>query len=166
MSKKIKNWDRIFHMLYSLGASVVILGVVGKLSRFSWGDYLLYFGLTMEAVIFFISAFQYSNSKKENLSLDHFNEIEGIDNYNSLLNKEVYEALKKSLEGTKIFNEQIKDLSKKIASLNQAYQSMLLAMSQTNFLHSNYDASPKNQRKNDCPDLPSSHRSCSDKHRK
>ncbi len=58
-SKKIKT---IFHMAYSIGASVVILGALGKILHMPifWipGDTLLMIGLGTEAFIFFFSAFE------------------------------------------------------------------------------------------------------------
>lgn len=57
MASRVSKWDKIFNVVYSIGASIVILGVVGKLSHASWGDYALYLGLIVEAIIFFFSAF-------------------------------------------------------------------------------------------------------------
>ncbi len=58
-SKKIKT---IFHMAYSIGASVVILGALGKILHMPIfgipGDVLLMIGLGTEAIIFFMSAFE------------------------------------------------------------------------------------------------------------
>ena len=58
-SKKIKT---IFHMAYSIGASIVILGALGKILHMPIfgipGDYLLMIGLGVEAFIFFMSAFE------------------------------------------------------------------------------------------------------------
>jgi hypothetical protein len=58
--KKSNKMKKFFHMAYSIGASIVILGALGKILHTSIfgipGDVLLMIGLGTEAVIFFISA--------------------------------------------------------------------------------------------------------------
>ncbi len=60
--KKGKLVKKIFHMAYSIGASVVILGALGKILHMPIfgipGDILLMIGLGVEAFIFFMSAFE------------------------------------------------------------------------------------------------------------
>ena len=62
MAKSGKLKKRIFHMAYSIGASVVILGALGKIMHMSIlgipGGTLLTVGLVVEALIFFLSAFE------------------------------------------------------------------------------------------------------------
>ena len=60
--KKGKLMKKIFHMAYSIGASIVILGALGKILHMPIGpipgDTLLMIGLGVEAFIFFMSAFE------------------------------------------------------------------------------------------------------------
>lgn len=49
--------QRIFNILYSIGASVVILGALFKILHASGADIMLIIGMGTEAVIFFLSAF-------------------------------------------------------------------------------------------------------------
>ncbi len=62
MAKQSKGMKRLFHMAYSIGASIVILGALGKILHISIlgipGGVLLMIGLGTEAVIFFLSAFE------------------------------------------------------------------------------------------------------------
>lgn len=62
MAKSGKLKKRIFHMAYSLGASVVILGALGKIMHMPIlgipGGTLLTVGLVVEALIFALSAFE------------------------------------------------------------------------------------------------------------
>ena len=62
MASKGKTIKRIFHMAYSIGASVVILGALGKILHMPIfgipGGTLLMIGLGVEAFIFFLSAFE------------------------------------------------------------------------------------------------------------
>lgn len=60
--KKSKLMKKAFHMAYSIGASIVILGALGKILHMPIfgipGDKLLMIGLGVEAFIFFVSAFE------------------------------------------------------------------------------------------------------------
>lgn len=57
-----KKWKRISHILYSLGAAIVILGALFKLNHYSFGIFtgesMLLVGLLTEAFIFTISALE------------------------------------------------------------------------------------------------------------
>jgi len=62
MASKGKLVKRIFHMAYSIGGAVVILGALGKILHMEIlgipGNVLLMWGLGVEAAIFFMSAFE------------------------------------------------------------------------------------------------------------
>ncbi|HLW08852.1 MAG TPA: gliding motility protein GldL, partial [Fermentimonas sp.] len=45
-------------MAYGIGASVVILGALFKIMHWPFGNEMLILGLSVEAIIFFISAFE------------------------------------------------------------------------------------------------------------
>ena len=49
--------QRIFNILYSIGASIVILGALFKILHAKGADIMLIIGMGTEAVIFFLSAF-------------------------------------------------------------------------------------------------------------
>ncbi|PVX52106.1 protein involved in gliding motility GldL [Balneicella halophila] len=57
-----KKWKRLSHIIYSVGAAIVILGALFKLNHYSFGPFtgetMLLVGLGTEAIIFFISAFE------------------------------------------------------------------------------------------------------------
>lgn len=48
---------RFFHVAYSVGASVVVLGALFKINHYPLGNEIMLIGLGAEALIFFISAF-------------------------------------------------------------------------------------------------------------
>jgi len=57
-----KMWNapgtkRFIGILYSLGASVVIVGAMGKILHTSWGSFMLGVGMTVEAILFALGAF-------------------------------------------------------------------------------------------------------------
>jgi len=53
-SEPIRRWVGV---LYSLGASVVIIGAMGKILHTSWGSAMLGAGMTVEAILFAIGVF-------------------------------------------------------------------------------------------------------------
>lgn len=57
-----RKWKRISHILYSVGAAIVILGALFKLNHYSFGIFtgetMLLVGLATEAFIFFISSLE------------------------------------------------------------------------------------------------------------
>lgn len=62
MANKKNNGKRFFNMAYSLGAAVVIIGALFKIQHISigplTGGVMLMLGMGVEAVVFFLSAFE------------------------------------------------------------------------------------------------------------
>lgn len=52
-----KRGRLFFHVLYSVGASVVIIGALAKILHLPFGNALLFIGMVTEAAVFFLSAF-------------------------------------------------------------------------------------------------------------
>lgn len=53
-----KGYKNFMSKLYGIGASVVIVGALFKITHINGADIMLFFGLITEAVIFFFSAFE------------------------------------------------------------------------------------------------------------
>ena len=53
-----KRFKNFMAKLYGIGAAIVILGALFKILHLKGADQMLIIGLTTEAVIFFISAFE------------------------------------------------------------------------------------------------------------
>jgi gliding motility-associated protein GldL len=53
-----RMWRTIQNVTYSIGASVVLIGALGKLEHWKMASELLMIGMSVEALIFFISAFE------------------------------------------------------------------------------------------------------------
>jgi gliding motility-associated protein GldL len=51
-------WDKLIPFVYSFGAAFVIIGAMGKIMHYSWANVVLPVALSVEALIFFIYAFQ------------------------------------------------------------------------------------------------------------
>jgi len=52
-----RNTKKMFNYAYGIGASIVILGALFKIQHWQWGSEMLTIGMFVEAVVFFISAF-------------------------------------------------------------------------------------------------------------
>lgn len=52
-----KRGRQFFHVTYSVGAAIVILGALAKITHLPFGNVLLTIGMVVEAFVFFISAF-------------------------------------------------------------------------------------------------------------
>ena len=162
-----RTTKKIFHMAYSIGASIVIIGALFKILHMSLGPLtggtLLMIGLGMEAFIFFISAFEpieedldwskvypelaggEAKAKKAVAPIKEAEEVQG------LLSKKLDDMLKeakldaglmKSL-GDSITNfkgaaEQIQPAVNSIAATNKYSEQLALAASQMESLNSLY----------------------------
>ena len=49
---------RVLNFCYSWGASIVIIGALFKLLHLPYGNQILFVAMTVEALVFFISAFE------------------------------------------------------------------------------------------------------------
>ncbi len=74
-----KSRKKFFQMVYGIGASIVIIGALFKIAHWPYGTYILAIGMIVEAIVFFISAFEpiedefdwsllYNEIKKSSLS--------------------------------------------------------------------------------------------------
>lgn len=56
---KSKAWRNTLNVIYGVGAAIVILGALFKLEHFKGASLMLIIGMGVEAVVFFISAFDF-----------------------------------------------------------------------------------------------------------
>lgn len=52
-----KSTKKIFNMAYGIGAAIVIVGALFKIQHWPYGSLILTIGMVVEAIVFFISAF-------------------------------------------------------------------------------------------------------------
>ena len=100
--------------LYGIGASVVILGAMFKILHWPGADIMLTLGLTTEAVIFFISAFE-----KPHVDYDWslvYPELTALDDGN----KSPVRELDNMLEKAKVDEDLIQSLGDGLRKVNQA----------------------------------------------
>ncbi|NPA46766.1 MAG: gliding motility protein GldL [Chlorobi bacterium] len=78
-----KSRKKFFQMVYGIGASIVIIGALFKIAHWPNGTTILAVGMIVEAIVFFISAFEpiedefdwsllYDEIKKNSLSSNNF----------------------------------------------------------------------------------------------
>ena len=54
---------RVLNFCYSWGASIVIIGAMFKLLHLPYGNQILFIAMTVEALVFFISAFEHPSNE-------------------------------------------------------------------------------------------------------
>lgn len=89
--------QRIFNILYSIGASIVILGALFKILHTKGADIMLIIGMGTEAVIFFLSAF---DEKQMGSGESIAESLERIENGESLYEEEIEEAGQEATEAS------------------------------------------------------------------
>lgn len=89
--------QRIFNILYSIGASIVILGALFKILHTKGADIMLIIGMGTEAVIFFLSAF---DEKQMGSGESIAESLERIEKGESLYEEEIEEAGQEATEAS------------------------------------------------------------------
>ena len=54
---------RVLNFCYSWGASIVIIGAMFKLLHLPYGNQILFIAMTVEALVFFLSAFEHPSNE-------------------------------------------------------------------------------------------------------
>jgi gliding motility-associated protein GldL len=165
MAAQSRTQKKIFHMAYSIGASIVIVGALFKILHMSLGPLtggiLLMIGLGVEAFIFFLSAFEPiqedldwskvypelagGEAKVRKTAAKESEEVQG------LLSKKLDDMLKEarldvglmkslgdSIQNFKGAAEQIQPAVNSIAATNKYSEQLALAASQMEALNSLY----------------------------
>jgi len=137
MAKKQSKFMKVgFHVAYSVGASIVILGALGKILHMPIagipGDLLLMIGLGVEAFIFFMSAFDLPGDELD-WSLV-YPELSGAtprkrkDKTEAELEAKMSEKLDAMLKEAKLDSSLMKSLGESINKLHEAAKSMDVAV--------------------------------------
>lgn len=139
MSKSKNVFKKVLHLSYGLGGAIVILGAMCKILHIDLGPIsggtMLGIGLGMEAVIFAISAFDFSDfgedtpevtpiaSFLETETIEH----EGIEFDSSLMSALEDNGIDLELE-TQEVKENLMELSGNIKELSDTYQKMIRSL--------------------------------------
>ncbi len=136
MAQQSKKSKKFFHMVYSIGASIVILGAMFKILHIGFwiftGDSLLMAGLITEALVFFLSAFE---PVEEDLDWSKvYPELAGgsarkrKDKTDQDIETKLSEKLDKMLKEANLDSELMKSLGESITKLHKAAKSMDVAV--------------------------------------
>lgn len=120
--------QRVFNILYSIGASIVILGALFKFIHLPGADTMLIIGMGTEAVIFFLSAF---DDKQTGRGINDYEIKRFSDEAGERINDDTTSNLNnfpKSPEDIAELYREIERMNENMKKLNAAYERMLKAM--------------------------------------
>ena len=121
-SKKGKN---VMAKAYGIGAAVVILGALFKIQHYPGADIMLIVGMGVEAIIFFISAFEPIHEEWDwSLVYPELAGMEGEDKSSNNASGTVSQQLDQMLSQAKIGPELIEGLGSGLKSLSSNVSSM------------------------------------------
>lgn len=164
-----KKWKRISHILYTWGASVVILGALFKLTHFNLGpltgESMLWVGLLTEAFIFFISGLETPHKEydwslvypelvgmepgtpaRKQLNTDGFSQLNELF-ASANLDAGVMEKLGKGIHNLENTASKLNDISEASVATNNYVQSMNTATSAVKALAENHNLNLESYRK-------------------
>lgn len=125
MSKSVfesKGFKKIMAMSYGLGASIVIIGALFKIMHWPLADQFLIAGMTTEAIIFFISAFEPIHQELDWTLV--YPELAGMDTGPKKKADPVAQQLDKMLAEAKIGPELVESLGVGLKSLSSNVSNM------------------------------------------
>lgn len=139
MSKSKNVFKKVLHLSYGLGGAIVILGAMCKILHIDLGPIsggtMLGIGLGMEAIIFAISAFDFSDLGEETPEVTpvaSFLETETVEYEGIELDSSILSALENNevdLEAeTQEIKENLMELSGNIKELSETYQNMIRSL--------------------------------------
>lgn len=152
-----KRRKQLFNMAYGIGASIVIIGALAKIQHWEIGSLLLTIGMIVEAIVFFISAFEpveedidWSKLYPELDSKDS-NKLVTAEETQSMLSQKLDDMLREArldvnliqnltnnLQNFKGATETIQPMIDSIASSNKYSQQITMAASQMESLNMAY----------------------------
>ena len=119
-----KGWKKFMSKLYGWGAAVVIIGALFKIEHFPGASYMLIAGLSVEAFIFFMSAFEPIHEDPNwelvypELALGHSDDLDH-DNLPAGRGDRISDQFDKMLEEAKIDGELIDRLGEGMRTLGE-----------------------------------------------
>ncbi|MFM9944454.1 MAG: gliding motility protein GldL [Bacteroidia bacterium] len=125
MSKSVfesKGFKKLMAMSYGIGASIVIIGALFKIMHWPLADQFLIAGMTTEAIIFFISAFEPIHQELDWTLV--YPELAGMDTGPKKKADPVAQQLDKMLAEAKIGPELVESLGVGLKSLSSNVSNM------------------------------------------
>ncbi len=154
-----KNRKKIFNYAYGIGASIVILGALFKIQHWTGGSEMLTIGMVVEAIVFFISAFdsveedldwtliypELAGGDRREKESGQAKEVQGLLSQklddmlrDAKLDSGLMQSLSESIQNFKGAAENIAPAVNSIAATNKYSEQMFLAAAQMESLNSLY----------------------------
>lgn len=120
-----KTTKRFFNMAYGIGAAIVIVGALFKIQHWDYGSEILTIGMLVEAIVFFISAF---DAVEEDLDWTKvYPELSGTASRGAGLNGMLSQKLDNLLKEAQIDSKLITSLGTNIKSFQTAAEGLSVA---------------------------------------
>ena len=120
-----KSTKKIFNMAYGIGAAIVIVGALFKIQHWPYGSLILTIGMVVEAIVFFISAF---DAVEEDLDWTKvYPELGDADGEGAGVNGMLSQKLDNLLQEAQVDTELMTNLGNSIKSFHTAADGLSVA---------------------------------------
>ena len=120
-----KSTKKIFNMAYGIGAAIVIVGALFKIQHWPYGSLILTIGMVVEAIVFFISAF---DAVEDDLDWTKvYPELGDADGEGTGVNGMLSQKLDNLLQEAQVDNELMTNLGNSIKSFHTAAEGLSVA---------------------------------------
>jgi len=120
-----KSTKKIFNMAYGIGAAIVIVGALCKIQHWPYGSLILTIGMIVEAIVFFISAF---DAVEDDLDWTKvYPELGDADGEGTGVNGMLSQKLDNLLQEAQVDNELMTNLGNSIKSFHTAAEGLSVA---------------------------------------
>ena len=120
-----KSTKKIFNMAYGIGAAIVIVGALFKIQHWPYGSLILTIGMIVEAIVFFISAF---DAVEEDLDWTKvYPELGDADGEGAGVNGMLSQKLDNLLQEAQVDTELMTNLGNSIKSFHTAAEGLSVA---------------------------------------
>ena len=120
-----KSTKKIFNMAYGIGAAIVIVGALFKIQHWPYGSLILTIGMVVEAIVFFISAF---DAVEEDLDWTKvYPELGDADSEGAGVNGMLSQKLDNLLQEAQVDTELMTNLGNSIKNFHTAAEGLSVA---------------------------------------
>jgi len=120
-----KSTKKMFNMAYGIGAAIVIVGALFKIQHWPYGSLILTIGMVVEAIVFFISAF---DAVEEDLDWTKvYPELGDADGEGAGVNGMLSQKLDNLLQEAQVDTELMTNLGNSIKSFHTAAEGLSVA---------------------------------------
>ena len=120
-----KSTKKMFNMAYGIGAAIVIVGALFKIQHWPYGSLILTIGMIVEAIVFFISAF---DAVEEDLDWTKvYPELGDAEGEGAGVNGMLSQKLDNLLQEAQVDTELMTNLGNSIKSFHTAAQGLSVA---------------------------------------